>query len=128
MSAWIVSATHITHVVDGAVRLGVIERKDAQKTGRMLSNANKRSIQARYGEWDEGARRVKTYNWWGSPKEPVSEVVLLKLVSCYSYQTCEVWGFEKTTAGRFVARMERRLAAMGVTRSSQGYDEAPWGI
>jgi hypothetical protein len=127
MSAWIVSKHHIDVIVDGAIRLGLIEQTEAVKTGRMLTNANKRSIQERYGREDRAAATVQTY-WYTTPRETISDVVLLKQVNCYDYQTSEIWEYEKTTAYRFTSKMERALASRGVTRDSEGYNEAPWGV
>lgn len=127
MSAWIVSKHHIDVIVDGAIRLGLIGLGDATKTGRMLTNANKRSIQARYGREDRQAATVKTY-FYTTPREQIPDVVLSKQVHCYDYQTCEIWEYEKTTAYKFAQRMERALEARGVSRKSPGYDEAPWGV
>lgn len=127
MSAWIVSKHHVDVIVDGAIRLGIIEQAESVKVGRMLTNANKRSIQARYGEDAADAANVQTY-WYTTPRETVSDVVLLVQVKCYNYQTCEIWEYEKTTAYRFVQKMERALAMLGVTRESDGYSDAPWGV
>lgn len=128
MSAWILSPHHINEMVAGAIRLEIIDRADAQKVGRMLTNANKRSIRARYGSWDERATKVETFWFRGIPSNPISDASLIKQVACYGYQTCEFDGYETSTAGRFVRRMEKALAKRGVTRDSEGYAEAPWGI
>ena len=125
MSAWIVSKHHIDVLVDGAVRLGVIYPEDRLIVGRMLTNANKKSIRTRYGYDDEGAARVKTYRY--SPSgHPISDVALYKQVGCYDYQTCEFDGYEKSEAYKFVHKMQDALAPIGYL--SPGYDEAPWGV
>lgn len=128
MSAWILSPRHINEIVAGAIRLELIDKADAQRVGRMLTNANKRSIRARYGEDDEGAARVEPFWFRGIPREPISDVSLFKQVRCYDYQTCEFDGYETSSAGRFMAKMERVLAKRGVTHESPGYNEAPWGL
>jgi hypothetical protein len=127
MSAWIVSPNHISHLVAGAIRLGVIEQADATKVGRMLTNANKRSIRARYGEHDEWAARVKTYNYW-TPREQISDASLCKQVHCYDYQTCEFASYEQSDAYRFVTKMLLTPELSKVDRNSDEYDRAPWGI
>lgn len=127
MSAWIVSPAHIAQLVEGGIRLGVIERRDALKTGRMLTNANKRSIRARYGKEDRDAEGVKAY-WHERPLLLISDASLLKQLNCYDYQTCEFDGYERSSAKKFVTRLELMLAANGITRHSAGYDDAPWGI
>ena len=127
MSAWIVSKHHIDVLVDGAVRLGVIYPEDRLIVGRMLTNANKKSIRARYGADDEGAARVKTYRY--SPSgHPISDVSLYKQVGCYEYQTCEYDGFENGPAYRLTTTMRRALEAMGINAQSPGYNDAPWGV
>ena len=127
MSAWIVSKHHIDQLVAGALRLGVIGPQDATVVGRMLTNANKKSIRARYGWYDEEAARVKTY-WYTIPRAPISDVSLLKQTRCYDYQTCEFDGYEKSRAHAFVRKVERALAERGVTNKSEGYEAAPWGV
>ena len=127
MSAWIVSRHHIDQLVAGAIRLGIIEQSDSLKVGRMLTNANKKSIRARYGWDDEGAARVKTY-WYTRPYVLLSDVSLYKQVGCYDYQTCEFDGYEKSRAHAFVRKVERALAERGVTNKSEGYEAAPWGV
>jgi len=130
MSAWLLGDTHINALVEGAIRLGVTERSDAQKTGAMLRRANTTSIRARYGrsrfDTPETYGRP-AYRYW-TPRQPLSDVSLLKNVGCYDYQTCEYVAYERSTAARFVKRMEGALALRGVTRESPGYSEAPWGI
>ena len=130
MSAWLVSDAHINALVEGAIRLGVIESADAYKTGSMLRRANTKSIRARYGEWRCDAPETyyrPAYRYW-TPRQPLSDVSLLKNVGCYDYQTCEYDAYERSAAWRFVKQMERVLALYGVTWESPGYSEAPWGI
>ena len=88
MSAWIVSPRLITQLVAGAIRLGVITEDKAEKTGIMLTRANVRSIRARYGEYDDGARRVRPWHWY-APRELIDDFSLYKQVRHYNYQTCE---------------------------------------
>jgi len=128
MSAWIVSKNHIDMLVRGAIRLGVITSDQGTAVGRMLTNANKKSIRARYGADDEGAARVKTY--WYNPggSRVLSNVSLLKQASCYDYQSCEYVGYENGPAHQFIVKLERALEALGVTRESEGFDSAPWGV
>jgi len=127
MSAWIVSTNHIRQMVDGAIRLGLVEPKDATTVGRMLTNANKRSIRARYGEWDEGAAAVQPY-WHTPTREPISDLSLLMQLNCYDYQTCEFDGYERSTAYKLVERMRKALAKQGITRNTPGYNDQPWGV
>jgi hypothetical protein len=127
MSAWIVSKNHIDHLVAGAVRLGIVHPQDVTVVGRMLTNANKKSIRARYGYDDEGAARVKTY-WYQRPYALLSDVSLLKQAACYDYQSCEYDGYENGPAHKFIVKLERTLEALGVTRQSEGYEHAPWGV
>lgn len=127
MSAWIVSKNHIDHLVAGAIRLGVITEHNATTVGRMLTNANKKSIRARYGYDDEGAARVKTY-WYQRPYVLLSDVSLYKQLACYDYQSCEYDGYENGPAHKFVRKVESVLESMGVTNQSEGYDHAPWGV
>jgi len=117
----------IDQLVYGAIRLGLLDAKNATRVGRMLTNANKRSIRARYGPDDLEAKRVRTYSYF-PPLEPISDVSLYKQVAHYDYQTCEFDGYETSGAGRFVARMWRTLEARGVNRTSPGYSDAPWGL
>jgi hypothetical protein len=129
MSAWIVTPNHITQMVAGAIRLGVIDKYDAQATGRMLTRANVKSIRARYGQDDPGAKAVKTWNWYGMPARPLlSDASLCKQVRCYDYQTCEYGEYETSPARRFVKKMELALSQAGVDMDSQEYRDAPWGV
>jgi hypothetical protein len=125
MSAWLLSTNHINALVEGAIRLGVIGREDATKTGRMLVRANIKSLNARYGDTRKSLG-VGTYWYSAGRAEPLSDVSLLKQVYCYNYQTCEYDGFYHSPAYRLMRRIEAALP--GVNRDSPGYDEAPWGI
>jgi len=127
MSAWILSKNHIGALVGGAIRLGVITSDQGTAVGRMLTNANKKSIRARYGADNEGAARVKTY-WYTGCTMLLSDVSLLKQAACYDYQSCEYDGYENGPAHKFIVKLERALEALGVTRQSEGYNSAPWGV
>jgi hypothetical protein len=107
MSAWIVTPSHVRQLVAGAIRFGVIEAEQAEATGKMLTRANVKSIRARYGEYDEGAARVKPFVWYGPVVTPISDVSLLKQVT------------EEASASAFDQRVEA-IALFRVYREVRG--------
>lgn len=124
MSAWMLSTKHTDALVEGAVRLGLIERSEATKTGRMLVRANVRSMGARYGETRESLG-VTTY-FYNAPRKPLTDAELLKSAHCYDYQTCEYDAYPNSPARRLIVRIESALP--GISYDSPEYKAAPWGI
>lgn len=128
MSAWIVTPNHITQVVAGAIRLGLLSESDAQAVGVMLTRANVLSVKVRYGDRIED---VEPYRWPGLPGPFdvfADDVSLYKQVRCYAYQTCEYEGYEESPAGRFASALMLALEERGASASDPRYDAAPWGV
>lgn len=103
MSAWIVSKKHIDVLVAALVEEQVIKLADADETGRILWRENHKSVNARYAE----KTRAPAYTF---EHESTSNVVVLKSIHCYEYQTCE------------------HAYALAQQACRKAYDDAPWGI
>ena len=124
MSAWLLSTNHINFLVEGAVRVGIIWGAEATRTGRMLVRANIKSLNARYGDTRKSLG-VGTY-CYSQPRNSLTDAELLKAAHCYSYQTCEFDGYERSAAGRFIQKMYDALDH--VDQQGAEYKAAPWGI
>lgn len=141
MSAWMVSKAHIDALVNSAVEHGITTVAEVHETGRMLWRENRRSVNYRYQE----RGRTPQYRFTGT-EMPLHPVVILKLLHCFEYQSCERPDWEKSQAYRWVARLEATLQAdervdmtplpdrWGDGRTepaylrSSLYSAAPWGI
>lgn len=151
MSAWIVSENHITALVCAGLRFShpgddlryrvpagdsfVVERlshANATEVGQMLWLENRASVNHRYEEDTE----IPAYEYpvkpmvpgmyailTGPEPHPYTPVEILKLLSCYEYQSCEHDGWETSAAKAYCDAL--RNAAIDAL---PGYDAAPWGI
>jgi hypothetical protein len=120
MSAWIVSKAHIDAMVQGAIRLEIIPQAEADTFGAFLWKENHKSINARYGE----RSKAPPYKFAPRPSD-LTPGALLKTIDCYSYQSCEHYGWEGSEAH---AKCETMRAALAGKASESDYAEAPWGI
>lgn len=124
MSAFIVSQNHIRALVTGAVSFGVIKADSVTMYGRILSIENYASVNARYGEDDD----AQDYDHEALVCEPHA---LLKLISCYAYQSCEHREWETSEAFRVCnALRDRLLTILGGADAyeTNAYEIAPWAI
>ena len=119
MSAWIVSKKHIDLLVAAA------KNRHPDALGQMLWAENHKSVNYRYGE----KRPTPPYTFT-PPTEPIDQILLLKQIHCYDYQSCEHDGWERSEAYKLCKKLEAAcLAALppGVEDSPE-YSQAPWGI
>ena len=117
MSAWTVSKQHIDCIVTGAIRLGLVDRKEATKIGKLLWTENYRSVNARYNE----SNRRPTYEYAAYES---TDGFLCKQVHCYDYQTCEHDGWRKSRAYRLCQAI---LAEFPDIEATSDYESARWG-
>ena len=137
MSAWIVSKQHIDALAYWLDRMGIAH--DKQKMGELLWSENHKSIRARYGDYDYKGNYVKRPKYHYSPPQPrVTESYyddfdpqnvdqIQALVHCYTYQTCEHEGWEKSRAKRLMDTLDQILDMAGADWTREG-TKAPWGI
>ena len=143
MSAFVVSKSHIDALVTAGLWLPIpngplrwfhpeidptrsyheqagnqrqLTRETTGRVGAMLWAENMYSFNARYKEegWEE------PYVFAELPGTP-DPVAVLKMISCYEYQSCEHVEWRRSEAHQFCDAL--RLAAI---RRLPGYDEAPW--
>lgn len=114
MSAFVVSNKHISALV---AHLPPAER---QEMGQKLVNENYRSVNYRYRSND----KPHVFEFQDVKCAPVQ---LIKLCTCYKYQSCETSDWEKTDVYVFVK--ELRFACFDkICRTIPGYEEAEWTI
>lgn len=137
MSAWIVSKQHIDALAYWLDRMGIAH--DKQKMGEMLWSENHKSIRARYGDYDYKGKFVKRPKYRYSipsamPQRPPYDNFdpnnldqIQALVHCYTYQSCEHEGWEKSRAKRLMDMLDQVLDMAGADWKREG-TKAPWGI
>ena len=137
MSAWIVSKQHIDALAYWLDRMGIAH--DKQKMGELLWSENHKSIRARYGDYNHKGKFVKRPKYhYMIPQPRVTESYyddfdpqnldqIQALVHCYTYQSCEHKGWEKSRAKRLMDRLEAQLVMSGADWKREG-TKAPWGI
>ena len=137
MSAWIVSKRHIDALAYWLDRMGIAH--DKQKMGELLWSENHKSIRARYGDYNHKGKFVKRPKYhYMIPQPRVTESYyddfdpqnldqIQALVHCYTYQSCEHEGWEKSRAKRLMDRLEAQLVYSGADWKREG-TKAPWGI
>lgn len=135
MSAFMVHEEHINVMVWACTRFSdggpvyhhfrpdgtmmkVARGENQTELGQMLVDANAASIQARYGDGE-----ATTYRY-ANPKETKWEAIdVLKAITCFEYQACEVEKWEATEAYSFCQNLKAQLL-----HSLPRYDDAPWSI
>ena len=137
MSAWIVSKRHIDALAYWLDRMGIAH--DKQKMGELLWSENHKSIRARYGDYDYKGNYVKRPKYRYSPPQsrvtepyyddfdPQNVDQIQALVHCYTYQTCEHEGWDKSRAKRLMDTLDQILQLAGADWKREG-TKAPWGI
>jgi hypothetical protein len=114
MSAWIVGSDHLDLLLTAALSWDLLNRDDADKTGRMLWRENLNSVAYRYPADRDGDRpgpvafkdrHVDAYRFQLYPGPVDPEVVGQAAVSL-GYQSCEHSGWAASSACAFVTRLE----------------------
>mgnify|MGYP001237777529 FL=1 len=106
-----------------------LTRETADETGRMLWWECMRSVAYRYPDDAIGALpgpvgltldEIYGYTFTCLPGDP-DPVVVLSLIACYEYQTCEHPDWHTSEAREFCEALRDRTI-----RRLPGYDDAPW--
>ena len=145
MSAWVVSKAHINAMVDAGMHVHyrpfhwypkggdvgkspTLTQETADRVGQMLLDECIASVSYRYDEGYPTRLPGKTNAEHVIPFQykplmnPPTPVEVLKIISCYEYQSCEHPQWEDSEAHCFC----RALRKSTIDRLP-GYDEAPWG-
>ena len=149
MSAWVVSENHIRVLVESLYRYEAVNGSTQRslptpdEVGQRLWKENHRSVNYRYQErkrtpqyrHDSNAYCTDEHGTsWGAVFEMTRQpAVVLKLVTCYSYQTCERPDWEQSVAHTQMQRLCIFLCkAMRCTeeaaRAHATYVTAPWRV
>ena len=145
MSAFVVDKAHINAMVDaglraqykpmhwytrdeaGQITMHSLVDSNASEVGQMLLDECIRSVGARYEGSEITDLPGRTDAEYIIPFEfklfldPPTPVQVLKLISCYEYQSCETDDWETTEAYHYC----HALRANTIDRLA-GYDAAPW--
>jgi len=100
-------------------RARTLTKDTADAVGHMLLVENHRSVNHRYDEAEE-PEAFFAYTREAHYPDPVH---VLKLISCYVYQSCEHPGWEGSEAKAFIDALTKRMIDQ-----LPGYEDAPWGI
>jgi len=153
MSAWIVSNTCISLLVEACFRYECLEAPIAPDAlGQLLWKENHRSVNYRYNEQrrtprfhHDSTRRIRephrvwpegtwTYTEYGTIREAVRDPHLVyKQASCYRYQTCERDDWEQSQAYHIVDKLMITLCqATGLTADQMTetpeWEKRPWYV
>lgn len=96
-----------------------LTRESAGRVGAMLLAENRASVDHRYAEeeWEQ------PYEFEAVPGDAIDPVVVLSLIRCYEYQSCEHPEWEASEAHAFCEALTvHAIAAL------PGYGDAPWTI
>lgn len=106
MSAWTLSCAHIDALVLAGVQFGVIDEPTPRMLtalGADLRAVNHGSVNHSYDESDRPPQYTATI-----AEVVVDPVVVVKLVDCYVYQSCEHPVWDSSHAARYCRRLPRR--------------------
>jgi hypothetical protein len=115
--------------------LGYMDTATATEVGRMLIRENVASVCFRYsdcepdgdlpgtiGETDPEFYTFTSVNAYELPPETMA-VTVIKLISCFEYQSCEHPGWKTSEAHAFCEALRHKMIS-----GLPGYDDAPWGF
>lgn len=143
MSAWVVSKAHINAMVHAGLHVqyrpmhwypkgkegsSSLTDFNASEVGQMLLDECVKSVCYRYDDSEVTDLPGPTNAEWLIPFQykhlinPPTLVEVLKMISCYEYQSCEHPEWEDSEAHCFC----RALRKCTISRLP-GYEEAPWG-
>jgi hypothetical protein len=146
MSAFVVGKAEIDLLVQAGIneRLVVLDAATPSAVGAMLWAENVASVNWRYDDADP----VPDYEFSGI-EAPLDDVVVVKQIACYRYQSCEHDGWESSEAYRYCHNLAARIAArhpeplpardewgdpvdrtdpVSWAKFHPRYESAPWGI
>lgn len=133
MSAWMVTDTHLSALVQEAVVRGIVPPADADGLWCRMKWENHYALHCRYGDeliWDDSTEVPCART---SVEAPLDPWAVLKGISCWGYQCAEFDGWDQTAAHITmnglgdVLRLELGLVDDDQHYRSE-YDRAPWGI
>jgi hypothetical protein len=131
MSAWPVSDREIDCLAYWIYLRG-ISKRSLTSIGKELRAENYKSLRARYGYYSEYQKAPK-YEYhtpvaghrYGKDYDPFDIDQALKMVSFYSYQSCEHEGaWEESQSYRWMMKLKNDLITMGADSSREGLT---WG-
>jgi len=135
MSAFVVTKQHIDALVTvGLPRPGetgwirwedptdaaVTQRlslETADRAGSILWQENRVSVNRRYHDGDPVDIEYRFH------RTRLDPVIVLKLIDCYEYQSCEHDGWSESQAKRLCDQLRKEAVS-----KLPGYEEAPWGL
>lgn len=98
--------------------------------GQNLLKENYRSVEHRYNDESEDTWKMYKYKDPGHTithnekhYNSTDPMMVLKLISCLEYQSCETDDWRETPAYKILKGIENRLIS-----ALPGYDDAPWGL
>lgn len=130
MSAYIVSPTDITLLVNALHHYGVVQDHQPTTLGQLLWEENVRSVNTRYDDNEACETYCHLSNTIAGLDEPA---FVLKQVRHYRYQSCEHDTWEESEAYYLMHLLEQALCRIlkqdpeAVVKTS-AYDNAPWGL
>lgn len=143
MSAFVVDKAHINAMIDAGLRTryqpmrwytkgkemsSSLTEANASEVGQMLLEECIKSVAYRYegsdipdlpGRSDAEYIIPFQYKHFANPPTPVE---ILKIISCYEYQSCEHPGWKGSEAYAYCQVLRHSTIVL-----LPGYDEAPWG-
>jgi hypothetical protein len=151
MSAWLVSEDHINVMITWAMDNGVFLPSPGtpEDACRILTNANMRSLRARYAgreflaDWERPARkyrfkrinvrellerRLKAELIVGGISDLIVAGQIRKCCDCYDYQSCEDDRYPKSSAAKFVEAVRSRSRGLFPGEHRVLYDRLIWGL
>lgn len=130
MSAWIVSRAHIDVLVQALTADAGLTPGTPDEIGRELWAENLASVAYRYPRDTDGDRPgplefrdsdVETYTY-REPAKVIPDAGILMAVDCYTYQSCEHPGWNKSRAVKWMDTLKMRHA------TAESLDKYPWGF
>lgn len=136
MSMFIVSQTHIDHLVRAAGRMN-LQPTDPTTFGRSLWQANLEACFERYPDTRHdksfpapfsfhGQRTVTAYRYRVPPDE-FDPLAALKAVHCYTYQVDDFLD-DASPISRLMECLEEALIRAGANENDPRYDILPWRL
>lgn len=137
MSAWLCSQVHISALANAMADRNFFAPERAAGVAQALFDENIKSLRARYPDSADRFFAPAIHEPFVHTDTHVrSEIVLLKAVHCYNYQSCEHREWTDSAAYRLCQDLEADILRRAGRPTSddfirfhrRDYDLAPWGI
>ena len=126
MSAWMVCDKQISVVINKAIELGIIEKKDAQRIGQTIVNNNVKSLVSRYGNRELNNKHKFQHH--DIIDLSLSLVQAHKYARSINYQCCEYRTWKNSSSYKFLKTLSEVIESKFTMTCEELEDTITWSL